>query len=463
MLENIRLSFQGVWSHKMRSFLTMLGIIIGIASIIAIVSTIKGTNEQIKQNLVGAGNNTIDIKLSENGYAYTQYEYNNIPTFIPMLDEQLRQELLEMDEIENVSYYQYRNYVDNLYYKNTNYSSIQIYGIDSNYFDTCGYIPTQGRTFVQDDYDEFRKVAILDKDAVATMFPDEDPIGKTIEIQGEPYIVIGTVDKASTFKPVINSIEDYQQYMGYQESKIYIPDSTWPILFFYDERPNVVIKATNTDAMSKAGQKAEKAINEFIGITSLASDSSIPPAEDSGNTMNSDMNMDMGMEGNAAVSDGSSGSLSDTINGFKYKATDILETAKNLQELSAATNSQLIWIASISLLVGGIGVMNIMLVSVTERTQEIGLKKAIGAPKNKILAQFLTEAAVLTSLGGIIGIIAGIILAEVISKISSTPVAISVTAIVGSVLFSVIIGIIFGLLPSVKAANLNPIDALRHE
>lgn len=107
--------------------------------------------------------------------------------------------------------------------------------------------------------------------------------------------------------------------------------------------------------------------------------------------------------------------------------------------------------------------MNIMLVSVTERTQEIGLKKAIGARKNRILAQFLTEAAVLTSLGGIIGIIAGIILAEVISRISSTPVAISVTAIIGSVVFSVVIGIVFGLLPSIKAANLNPIDALRHE
>ena len=140
-----------------------------------------------------------------------------------------------------------------------------------------------------------------------------------------------------------------------------------------------------------------------------------------------------------------------------------METARNLQELSASTNQQLIWIASISLLVGGIGVMNIMLVSVTERTQEIGLKKAIGARKSRILGQFLTEAAVLTSLGGVIGIIAGIILAEVISRISSTPVAISVTAIVGSVLFSVVIGIVFGLLPSIKAANLNPIDALRHE
>ena len=148
---------------------------------------------------------------------------------------------------------------------------------------------------------------------------------------------------------------------------------------------------------------------------------------------------------------------------LQYKAEDLLERAKNLQELSASTNNLLLWVASISLLVGGIGVMNIMLVSVTERTSEIGLKKAIGARKRRILSQFLTEAAVLTSIGGIIGVIAGIILAEVISKISQTLVAISVPAIIASVIFSMVIGIIFGLLPSIKAANLNPIDALRHE
>ena len=123
----------------------------------------------------------------------------------------------------------------------------------------------------------------------------------------------------------------------------------------------------------------------------------------------------------------------------------------------------MIWIASISLLVGGIGVMNIMLVSVTERTSEIGLKKAIGAKKKKILGQFLTEAAVLTSMGGIIGVVAGIILAEAISKMADIPVAISIPAIIVSVLFSMLIGIVFGLLPSIQAANLNPIDALRHE
>ena len=134
-----------------------------------------------------------------------------------------------------------------------------------------------------------------------------------------------------------------------------------------------------------------------------------------------------------------------------------------MQNLSEASNKQLIWIASISLLVGGIGVMNIMLVSVTERTSEIGLKKAIGARKGAILWQFLTEAAVLTSTGGLIGVIAGIAMAQVISQVSQVAVSISVPASVAAVLFSMAIGIVFGLLPSVKAANLDPIEALRRE
>ena len=155
--------------------------------------------------------------------------------------------------------------------------------------------------------------------------------------------------------------------------------------------------------------------------------------------------------------------VTNTSDSLAYKAEDLLEKAKSLQELGQSTNQQLIWIASISLLVGGIGVMNIMLVSVTERTSEIGLKKAIGARKRRILFQFLTEAAVLTSIGGLLGVLGGIIMAQVISRVSQTPVAISIPAIIFSVVFSMVIGIVFGLLPSVKAANLNPIDALRRE
>jgi putative ABC transport system permease protein len=139
----------------------------------------------------------------------------------------------------------------------------------------------------------------------------------------------------------------------------------------------------------------------------------------------------------------------------------MLEQAQQLQKMSESTNAQLVWIASISLLVGGIGVMNIMLVSVTERTAEIGLKKAIGAKKKQILLQFLTESAVLTALGGIIGVITGIIMAQLISRMMQIPVSISAPAAIIAVVFSTLIGVVFGMLPAVQAANLNPIDALR--
>ena len=153
----------------------------------------------------------------------------------------------------------------------------------------------------------------------------------------------------------------------------------------------------------------------------------------------------------------------DASNSFQYRSEDLLEQAKQLQDLSNSTNQMLVWIASISLLVGGIGVMNIMLVSVTERTREIGLKKAIGAKKSRILWQFLTEAAVLTSLGGLLGIGLGLVLAKFIASLNGTISVIRLPADIIEVAFSMVIGVVFGLLPSVKAANLNPIDALRYE
>ena len=158
--------------------------------------------------------------------------------------------------------------------------------------------------------------------------------------------------------------------------------------------------------------------------------------------------------------------LNSTLTGsgdVQYKSKDLLEQAKKLQELSSATNRQLIWIASISLLVGGIGVMNIMLVSVTERTGEIGLKKALGAPKGRISGQFLTEAGVLTAIGGILGILVGVGLAYVVSRVSGVPIFISWYIVAATVVFSVVVGLFFGAVPAVQAARLNPIDALRRE
>ena len=417
MLENIRLSFQGIWSHKMRSFLTMLGIIIGIASIISIVSTIKGTQEQIKKNLIGSGNNTVEIILSQDGWQY-EIQYYGLPQGITTISDETLEEIQEVEQIESVATYVNRSYAEGIFYQNTQLNGTSIYGIDEQYLSTCGYQIKMGRGFIPEDTENFSKVVLLDDIAADSLFSGEDPIGKTIEIQSEPFIVVGVVEESSQYEPVINSISDYYTYNDMEAGSIFMPIASWPIIYYYDEPQNVVIKATSTEDMSIAGQAAADILNNSL-----------------------------------MFSDGT----------ITYEAEDLLQTAKELQALSESTNSQLLWIASISLLVGGIGVMNIMLVSVTERTSEIGLKKAIGARKRKILVQFLTEAAVLTSIGGILGVISGIALSQIISRVSQTPTAISVPAIIGSGLFSMLIGIIFGLLPSYKAANLNPIDALRYE
>lgn len=417
MIENIRLSFQGIWSHKMRSFLTMLGIIIGIASIISIVSTIKGTNEQIKKNLIGSGTNTVQIQLYQGDYQYEML-YNGLPDGIPVRDETTMEKIKSVKNVEDAAFYTSRSdYNNSVYYGNNGISGSQVFGVDNSYFTTNGLVLKSGRTFVNSDFTNFHAAAIIDADTADSLFDGENPIGKTIEISGIPFTVVGIVDEDSKFEPVINSIDEYYTYYSDSSaSRIFVPSSMWPALYSFDEPQNVAIRVSNTEAMTDAG----KAVAEIMNT----------------NVTNSEI---------------------------KYQAQDLLKQAQDLQDLSSSTNSQLIWIASISLLVGGIGVMNIMLVSVTERTREIGLKKAIGAKKSRILWQFLTEAAVLTSLGGIVGVGAGIGLAEIISRVTSAPVAISVPSIIIAVVFSMVIGIIFGLLPSFKAANLNPIDALRHE
>ena len=423
MLENIRLSLQGILSHKVRSILTMLGIIIGIAAIIAIVSTIKGTNEQIKNNLIGAGNNTVSVQLYQGDSPY-DFTYQSAPDGVPVISQAVRDNIAALDNVESASFYRTRSYCNNVYYQNTQFSGA-MFGIDARYFDTAGYEVQQGRGFLSREYTDNAKAVILDSPAVKSLYSSEDPVGTVIDINGEPFTVVGVVTEVNSFEPVINSEEDYWTYMGNSGGKMFIPNQSWPIAYQYDEPENCLAKAVDTDSMPAVGKKVAELMNATIRTTSA------------------------GGENDSSQ--------------VKYDSQDLLKQAKSLQKLSSSTNTMLIWIASISLLVGGIGVMNIMLVSVTERTREIGLKKAIGAKKGKILAQFLTEASVLTSIGGIIGVGIGIGLAQLISKIASVPVAISSLSIVVSVVFSMVVGIVFGLIPSIKASNLNPIDALRYE
>jgi len=416
MIENIRLAFQGIWGHKMRSVLTMLGIIIGIAAIITIVSTIQGTNEQIKENLIGAGNNVVTVQLNESGYSYDM-TWSGIPSGVRVITEETRSELEKISGVEKVSLYTSRNYSQDLFYRNAQFNG-EVYGIDENYLSVYGYQVKTGRGFTKNDYDNFRKVALVDTNTVTTLFGGEDPVGKSIELRGDVFTVVGVVALSEEFAPAINSFNDYWMYADTSAGSVYLPDAVWPTAFQFDEPQNVAIKVSSTDVMTTAGKKAADLLTEKQIVD-----------PDNSN--------------------------------FDYRSQDMLEQAQQLQSMSESTNTQLIWIASISLLVGGIGVMNSMLVSVTERTSEIGLKKALGARKRRIRLQFLTEAAVLTSLGGIIGVISGVILAQLISNMMQIPVAISIPAIAIAVVFSTLIGVVFGLLPAVKAANLNPIDALR--
>ena len=418
MLENIRLAFQGIWSHKMRSVLTMLGIIIGIAAIITIVSTIQGTNEQIKENLIGAGNNVVTVTLNRDGYDYDM-SWNKIPEGVRVITEQTRHDLEKIRGVEKVSLYTARNYAEQVYYLNTQFNG-EVYGIDRNYLSVYGYQVKNGRGFTETDYADFRKVALVDTNAVSTLFAGENPVGKPLEIKGDVFTIVGVVALSDTFAPTINSMQDYWMYADTSAGSIYLPSAVWPTAFQFDEPQNVAVKVKNTDSMTTAGKEAADLLTER-------------QIHDPDNST------------------------------FSYRSQDMLEQAQQLQSMSESTNTQLIWIASISLLVGGIGVMNIMLVSVTERTGEIGLKKAIGAKKKRILLQFLTESAVLTSLGGIIGVISGVVLAQLISRMMSIPVSISVPAILIAVGFSTLIGVVFGMLPAYQAANLNPIDALRRE
>ena len=304
MFENIGLSFQGIWNHKLRSLLTMLGIIIGIASIIAIVSTIKGTNEQIKQQLIGAGNNVVKVQLCQGGYQIN-LQYNSIPDGVGVLSEDTRAQLEELDGVLDVSLYRERTYVENVYRRTAPLTARCVALTAITLMSTAitsilaGDLPraitrttARWRSWTR----RRRRASSGGKSA-----------GQILEIYQEPFTVVGVVAQRSTYEPQINSYEEYSLYVGSQSGAVYLPDTLWPIVCQYDEPQTVDIQARSTDDMTSVGREAEEIINATL-----------------------------------SVSDESD---------ISYASTDVLEQAQQLQQLANATNQQLIWIASISLLV----------------------------------------------------------------------------------------------------------------
>ncbi|MER2081056.1 MAG: ABC transporter permease [Ruminococcus sp.] len=417
MLENIILALRGIKSHKLRSFLTMLGIIIGIASIIGIVSIVQGTNAKLEKSLVGSGNNVTTVALTSDGTNPYDLDGNTV-SGIPVVSSERLDAINKLLGVVSASTYRQREYAQ-VYYQNRSLSA-QVFGVSDSFFETMQYKVASGRDFTPEEYKSGLKAAVLEKKSAESYFPTESPVGKIIEIRSEPFLIIGLAESSTGNEKEPDSFDEYKQNTdSYNTLKIYVPENVWPVIYSFDEPQSVAIHVESTRQIVFVSRRASAILNKAI----TASGENSP----------------------------------------KYASLSSAKDQNSMQEITTTISMMLLGIASLSLLVGGIGVMNIMLVSVTERTSEIGLKKALGAKNRSILVQFITESVVLTGFGGIIGVVVGIGLAGVISWITGMEFGISVPWIIISVLFSVVIGVIFGVMPAYRASKLNPIEALRRE
>lgn len=409
MLENIKLSFQSIFAHKMRSILTMLGVIIGIAAIIAIVSMIQGQSEMLKSSIIGMGNNTIQVTYEDASMGGEEDMWGSGETYIsaPAISDETLEMITSDPLVDTIALFHKAWGVETYHQMNMSYP--ESIAVDSTYFDLFPVDIHEGRMLSEDELNSSSQLVMINEDARTELFEGGEAVGKSIDIKGMPFRVVGVFEDQ-------NSDSEYY-YDDWTQPKIYLSKGIWPIVEGYDAPTQILVKAVGPDAIEEAGQLT-------------------------------------------------AGMLNADLSGFEtaqYRIPDLQAITADLEAANQAFAFLLGGIASISLLVGGIGVMNIMLVSVTERTREIGIKKALGAKRYMILLQFLTEAIVLTSVGGAIGVLLGIGGAKIISNIMEMPFYISISAIVGALVFSMLVGIIFGLLPSIKASKLQPVDALKYE
>lgn len=400
--ENINASLKSIFSNKVRAFLTMLGIIIGVGSLIAMLAVGYGAQKAIQSSLSSLGANLLMIMPGSFRSGGVSMGHGSVSRLKYSHALALKKSL---SYIKNVD----ANVQGNaqVVYGQQN-TRTTVLGATPNYAFMRNSIPYYGRFFSNEENNEMSKVAVIGQTVVNNLFGSEDPVGKTIKINRKNFTVIGVLPaKGAT---------------GFRD------------------QDDIVIIPLNTAMKAILGK-------DYVDTIWVEIDS--PDISET------------------AIS---------AITNFMYKALDIrkdkedaitvmnMSDIKEIMSQTTKTFSLLLGIiAGISLIVGGIGIMNIMLVSVTERTKEIGLRKAIGATKRAILLQFLIEAVIISITGGLIGILLGMSAATIISKLAKWAVDIPFTAIAISFTFSFLVGIVFGIWPAKKASELSPIEALRYE
>lgn len=396
--ESFKIALSSIWNHKVRSILTMLGIIIGVGAVIIIVAIGEGAKTQMTDDLFSMDENIIELY------------YEPLPTEdeSEMMWEEPELTGLDLEKLQEVPGVQTvigTNSGWGTMTNNEKQGEFEIIGVGTDYFRGRNIEVTEGRPINQRDTDSMSRIVMLDTVAREKYFKDTDEvIGEIVEISDNPYKVVGIYESIMP-----------EEYRG-EEGEALMPRSLVAMMFGGYEIQQVSVLAEDADTLVDTGLMAAEKLTE------------VKELED-GMYMTNDM-----------------GDFEEEYEGYLTTITLFISS-----------------IAGISLLVGGIGVMNIMLVSVTERTREIGLRKAIGAKRGRILMQFLIESVTLTSLGGLIGIGIAITATIVASQFLPFQAVVSPAVVIIGFSFSALIGIIFGILPANKASKLSPIDALRHE
>lgn len=393
-IEAFKMSVSAIIAHKMRSLLTMLGIIIGITSVVSVVALGNGSQQKILENIKGMGTNTITV-FNGTGFGDRRAEQ------MQNLTVNDANALAKQNFVQNVT--PNSSSSGTLVLGNQSFSSTTLQGVGDQYFDVEGMKLRQGRLLNETDIAQSNPVAVIDESGQKSMFPHADPMGQTVIFNKRPFRIVGVVTDRKMGPPS-------------SSLKLYAPYTT------------VMYKVTGGTKISSITVKIADNVNSEAAEKSLTALLQMRHGKKDFFMMNSD-------------------------------------TIKQTIESTTGTMKLLISsIAFISLIVGGIGVMNIMLVSVTERTKEIGVRMAIGARQSNILQQFLIEAVLICLIGGVTGIVlSGMIGLLFNAFMSDFRMAFSGGSIVAAVLFSCLIGVVFGYMPAKRAAQLNPITALARE